>query len=112
MVSMDKLLQEIKQCKLCVSNLPLGANPVVSASKESKIVIIGQAPGAVVHSTGIPWDDKSGDNLRSWLGVSKDEFYNDQNFALIPMGFCYPGKGKQEICHLEKNALFNGMNCF
>ena len=93
-ILMETLLHEIKQCKLCVAHLPLGTNPVVTASKESKIVIIGQAPGAVVHSTGIPWDDKSGDNLRSWLGVSNEEFYNPNNFALVPMGFCYPGKGK------------------
>ena len=71
-----------------------GVNPVISVSEKSRIIIIGQAPGSVVHRTGIPWDDKSGDRLRSWLGVSKEAFYNEDLFALIPMAFCYPGKGK------------------
>ena len=58
------------------------------------MAIVGQAPGKVVHQSGIPWDDKSGDRLREWLGVSKVQFYNPDLFALVPMGFCYPGKGK------------------
>ncbi len=91
---MDSLISEIKKCTLCSSHLPHGANPVFSANGKSKIIIIGQAPGSVVHKTGIPWDDKSGDRLRNWLGVTKEQFYNEHLFALIPMGFCYPGKGK------------------
>ncbi|MBD0401190.1 uracil-DNA glycosylase family protein [Flammeovirga sp. EKP202] len=91
---MKNLIQEIKKCQLCLPHLEHGVNPVMSASKKSKIIIIGQAPGSVVHKTGIPWDDKSGERLRSWLGVTEEEFYNDELFALIPMGFCYPGKGK------------------
>jgi uracil-DNA glycosylase family 4 len=67
---------------------------VVRASTKSKIVIVGQAPGQKVQNSGIPWDDQSGNELRRWLGVNKEQFYNDQLFALIPMGFCYPGKGK------------------
>lgn len=66
----------------------------MSASPDSKVIIIGQAPGAKVHASGIPWDDKSGDNLREWMGVTKEQFYNADNFAILPMGFCYPGKGK------------------
>jgi len=91
---MDKLLTEIKSCQTCFNYLPHGINPVVTASTKSKIGIIGQAPGSVVHRTGIPWDDKSGERLRQWLNVSNEQFYNPDNFALIPMGFCYPGKGK------------------
>ena len=91
---MDALLSDIKNCTICAAHLAHGTNPVVSASPKSKIVIIGQAPGSVVHKTGIPWDDKSGDRLRAWLGVSKSEFYDKELFALVPMGFCYPGKGK------------------
>ncbi|MEP6676153.1 MAG: uracil-DNA glycosylase family protein [Ferruginibacter sp.] len=72
----------------------MGINPIISISAESKIVIIGQAPGRIVHNTGIPWNDKSGDNLRTWLGVDKASFYDADLFALMPMGFCYPGKGK------------------
>lgn len=88
------LLQNIGACQICKANLPHGCRPVIQVSAKSKIVIIGQAPGRKVHESGIPWDDKSGDNLRKWLGVSKEQFYNPDLFALIPMGFCYPGKGK------------------
>ena len=91
---MKKLLSEIKQCKLCEPNLALGANPLVTAHPNSKIVIIGQAPGTAVHKSSIPWNDKSGDNLRDWLGIDKTTFYNTEKIAIMPMGFCYPGKGK------------------
>ncbi|MEZ4778041.1 MAG: uracil-DNA glycosylase family protein [Flavobacteriaceae bacterium] len=91
---MNTLLQEIKGCTICKAQLPLGPRPVFSIAEDSKICIIGQAPGTKVHESGIPWDDASGRLLRSWLGVTEDEFYNPSNFALVPMGFCYPGKGK------------------
>lgn len=91
---MNSLLSEIKKCNVCEEYLPLGANPVVRASSLSKINIIGQAPGIKVHNTDIPWNDQSGNLLREWLGTDPDSFYNPENFALIPMGFCYPGKGK------------------
>ncbi len=91
---MKLLLQEIKQCTLCSSSLEFGVNPVVAAHPKSQIAIIGQAPGSAVHKSGIPWDDKSGERLRSWLDVDATSFYNPELFALIPMGFCYPGKGK------------------
>ncbi len=91
---MESLISEIKNCTICLPHLSHGVNPIFSASSRSKIVIIGQAPGSIVHRTGIPWDDNSGDRLRSWLDVSKKQFYDKEIFALIPMGFCYPGKGK------------------
>lgn len=91
---MQDLLLHIKQCNICEKHLPLGARPVVSASKNSKIVIIGQAPGTRVHKTGIPWNDPSGNQLRNWLGVTNEAFYDTNKFGIIPMGFCYPGKGK------------------
>jgi uracil-DNA glycosylase len=72
----------------------LGVNPIIAASSKSKIIIIGQAPGKIVHNTNIPWNDKSGDNLRNWLGIDKITFYNPDVIALMPMGFCYPGTGK------------------
>lgn len=87
------LLTSIRACTVCAKHLPLGPRPVLQASPKSRIVIIGQAPGRIVHGTGVPWDDKSGDNLRIWLGVSKEQFYDPDLFALVPMGFCYPGKG-------------------
>ncbi len=91
---METLLNEIRQCNICNEHLALGPRPVVSAHKNSKIVIIGQAPGTKVHVSGIPWDDQSGKKLRQWLNVSNDDFYNTNKFAIVPMGFCYPGKGK------------------
>ncbi len=91
---MNNLLAEIKQCQVCLPFLTNDINPVVSAHSNSKIVIIGQAPGSIVHKSSIPWDDKSGERLRQWLGVDEATFYNPEIFALIPMGFCYPGKGK------------------
>lgn len=72
--------------------MEFGVNPIIAANKKSKIIIIGQAPGKIVHQTGIPWNDKSGDTLRKWLGVDEKIFYDTSCFALMPMGFCYPGK--------------------
>lgn len=89
---MKKLLQEIKQCTVCKKYLD--PNPVLSISKQSKIIVIGQAPGRIVHETGIPWNDKSGDNLRTWLGVDKPTFYDTKKFGIMPMGLCFPGTGK------------------
>lgn len=91
---MDKLLQQIKGCDLCRQALPHEPRPVVMAGSDSKVIVIGQAPGSRVHATGIPWNDPSGDLLRIWLDVDKPRFYDTANFALMPMGFCYPGRGK------------------
>lgn len=88
------LLSTIQQCKLCADTLSHGPRPVLQFSPNSKIVIIGQAPGSKVHASGKPWDDQSGKKLRRWLDVSDDDFYNPDKFALVPMGFCYPGTGK------------------
>jgi uracil-DNA glycosylase len=91
---MQKLLSEISACRVCAEHFNgYEPRPVVHLSAKSKILIIGQAPGTRVHKTGIPWNDPSGDQLRAWLQVSKEEFYNTDNFAIMPMGFCYPGKG-------------------
>ena len=91
---MKKLLREIRGCHVCKKYLELGPNPILAAGVNASIIIIGQAPGRKVHQTGIPWDDKSGDNLRNWLGIDKSIFYDAEKVALVPMGFCYPGKGK------------------
>ncbi|MBT8220203.1 MAG: uracil-DNA glycosylase family protein [Bacteroidia bacterium] len=91
---MDSLLKEVRNCTICADFLPHTPRPVVSIHPGSKVLIIGQAPGSKVHASGIPWQDKSGENLRDWMGVSTEEFYNPELFGIIPMGFCYPGKGK------------------
>jgi uracil-DNA glycosylase len=90
---MRNLLKKIRQCEVCLNDLPCGVRPVVQLSAASKIIIIGQAPGRRVHETGIPWNDKSGETLRKWLDVSEEIFYDPAYFSLMPMGFCYPGKG-------------------
>ena len=92
--NLSQLLTRIRQCQLCQSELPLPARPILQCSDQSKILIAGQAPGSITHEKGIPFDDASGNRLREWLGVDREAFYNAEKFAIIPMGFCYPGKGK------------------
>jgi len=91
---MKELLSEIRNCAICKEHLPLGPRPIVMGHSSAKIVIIGQAPGTKVHASGVPWDDASGKELRRWLGISSEEFYDPTKIAIVPMGFCYPGKGK------------------
>ncbi|WP_323118988.1 uracil-DNA glycosylase family protein [Burkholderia alba] len=90
---LDALLTEIRACRVCAASLPLGPRPIVRARPQARILIVGQAPGARVHASGIPWDDASGERLRNWLGVDSAAFYDETRFALVPMGFCYPGRG-------------------
>jgi len=91
---MQELLINIKHFNICKDHLALGPRPVVSTHPDSKIVIIGQAPGTKVHASGITWDDVSGKQPRKWLDVTDEDFYDETKFAIVPMGFCYPGKGK------------------
>lgn len=91
---LQDLLENIRHCQLCIDLLPLGPRPVISAHADARILIIGQAPGTRVHATGIPWNDPSGNRLREWMGVDKETFYDEQRIAIMPMGFCYPGKGR------------------
>jgi uracil-DNA glycosylase len=88
------LLEEIRGCKVCASALSAGPRPIVQFSIASRLVIIGQAPSSRVHQTGVPWNDASGDRLRQWTGLTTEEFYDPDKVALMPMGFCYPGRGK------------------
>ena len=90
-----RLIEDIRACELCSADLPLGPRPVLQAHPSARILIVGQAPGTAVHRTGIPFNDPSGDRLRDWLGVSRETFYDPRQIALIPMGFCYPGKGRR-----------------
>lgn len=90
---MRTLLNKIRECEVCKDHLPFGPMPVVQLSPYSKIIIIGQAPGRLVHETGIPWNDASGRKLREWLNVDEATFYDPRIFSILPIGFCYPGKG-------------------
>ena len=89
----DQLLAAVRSCTIC-SKLPLGPKPLLQAGNNAKILIAGQAPGSKTHEKGRPFDDASGKRLRQWLGVTEDQFYNPDLFAIIPMGFCFPGTGK------------------
>jgi uracil-DNA glycosylase len=91
--TLETLLSAVRDCRACEAHLPLGPRPVLRAAATARILIVGQAPGARVHETGIPWDDASGERLRGWMGVSKDVFYDESRIAIIPMGYCYPGRG-------------------
>ena len=91
---MKSLITDISNCQTCAQFLEHGVRPVMAAHKDSKIIIIGQAPGRKVHESGIPWEDASGRVLRDWLGIDRETFYDASRIAMLPMGFCYPGKSK------------------
>lgn len=113
---LDDLLREVRACRLCEGHLE--PRPVLRLSRGSQILIVGQAPGSRVHASGIPWDDASGDHLREWLGVDRATFEDPDLFGILPMAFCYPGKGKSgdlpppPICaktwHARLNAALDG----
>ena len=97
-VTLPKVLSDIAACRLCrdrpeyLPGLPHEPRPVLQAGSKARILIAGQAPGTKVHATGIPFNDPSGDRLRDWLGVGRDVFYDPDRFAIVPMGFCFPGQ--------------------
>lgn len=90
----DKLFAQARNCSTCTTKLPMPPKPVIQGSATSKVLIIGQAPGKKAHDSCRPWNDPSGDRLRDWLNISVEDFYDASRIALLPMGFCYPGKGK------------------
>jgi len=91
---LDRLLREVRACRICEAHLPDGVRPVLRAGPTATILVAGQAPGRRVHASGIPFDDPSGDRLRDWMGITAETFYDTRRIAIIPMGFCYPGTGK------------------
>jgi uracil-DNA glycosylase len=92
-LSLPRLLKEVRACTICAAHLPQGLRPVLQAHAQARILIAGQAPGSKVHSSGVPFDDASGERLRQWMGLSREQFYDPQLVAILPMGFCYPGTG-------------------
>ena len=92
--SLPVLLKAVRACEVCKADLPLGCRPIVQAASSARILIVGQAPGARVHASGVPWDDASGTRLRTWMGIDKATFYDESQIAIIPMGYCYPGRGR------------------
>ncbi|NNL95259.1 MAG: uracil-DNA glycosylase family protein [Xanthomonadales bacterium] len=88
------IVEQARCCTLCSEELPLGPRPVFQVHPDARLLIAGQAPGLKVHQSGVPFDDASGDRLRSWLRIDRKTFYDARSVAILPMGFCYPGKGK------------------
>jgi len=93
-MTLPPLLREVSACTICAEHLPLGPRPLLKVTRETRILLIGQAPGRLAHESGIPWDDPSGVRLREWLGVSPEAFYDDPRIGFLPMGFCFPGTGR------------------
>jgi len=93
-VTFATLQNDIRACTICSADLPLGPKPVVQGDEKARILIAGQAPGKKVHESGILFDDQSGDRLRDWMGLSREDFYDSRKIAILPMGFCFPGTGK------------------
>ncbi len=92
--TLSALMAEARACTRCADVLPLGPRPTFRASTTARLLIVGQAPGTRVHETGIPWNDRSGDRLRDWLRLDRDTFYDAGRLAIVPMGFCYPGRDR------------------
>ncbi len=93
-VDLPTLLADVRACTICAEDLPSGPRPVLQVGSNARILIAGQAPGRRVHESGIPFDDPSGDRLRGWMGLSREQFYDGDLVAILPMGFCYPGTGR------------------
>ena len=83
--------REAKACRLCAKHLPFGPKPVFLVGRTARLLIVGQAPGRRVHETGVPWNDPSGDRLRTWLAMDRAQFYDASRVAIVPAGLCYPG---------------------
>ncbi len=109
---LDALLRAIRACRACAAVLPFGPRPIVQAGSTARLLIVGQAPGAKVHASGVPWDDASGARLRDWLGIDAVQFHDPRQVAIVPMGYCYPGRGpsgdlppRRECAQLWLDAL-------
>jgi uracil-DNA glycosylase len=108
------LHKKIRACTVCAPFLPFGPRPIIQFSSRARILIIAQAPSSRVHAGGLSWDDASGDRLRAWTGLAKEDFYEPTKLAFVGMGFCYPGKGENadlpprpECAPLWHDAVFN-----
>lgn len=100
-----ELLQEVRACRRCEAELPMGPRPVIQHHPDARILIVGQAPGRRVHESGKPFDDPSGVRLRQWMNISAEQFYDPKQLAILPMGFCYPGTGPSGDLPPRKECL-------
>jgi uracil-DNA glycosylase len=94
MMRLPLLLKQVRACTICAASLPHGPRPVLQVDAKARILIVGQAPGSKVHASGVPFDDASGERLRTWMGVDRAVFYDPKLVGILPMGFCYPGTGR------------------
>lgn len=94
MTSFALLLADVRACTICAARLKHGVRPVLQIHPAARVLIAGQAPGSKVHASGVPFDDPSGNQLREWMGVTRETFYDPKQIAILPMGFCFPGSGK------------------
>lgn len=94
MAKLLALLEEVRACRLCAAHLPLGPRPVLQVDPHARVLIAGQAPGRRVHESGVPFQDASGERLRTWMGIAPEPFHDASRVAILPMGFCYPGAGR------------------
>lgn len=119
------LVARIRACRVCIETprgapLPHAPRPVLRVSPTATILVASQAPGTRVHASGLPFTDASGDRLRAWMGVSRDEFYDAGRIAIAPMGFCFPGQDAQggdlpprrECAATWHDALFAALPAF
>ena len=90
----EGLIAAARACRFC-DDLPLGPLPIIQGSADSRLVIASQAPGSIAHASGVPFQDPSGRRLRDWLGLDEAAFYDPALVAILPMGFCYPGRYAQ-----------------
>lgn len=88
---LERLLREIRSCRICADVLAHEPRPVLRLKSTVKLCVVGQAPGLRVHESGIPFNDPSGDRLRAWMGITREEFYDQSRIGIVPMGFCFPG---------------------
>lgn len=90
----EQQLEQVRACNRCAEIIGHTPRPVLRGSADARLLIVGQAPGRLVHETGLPFNDPSGRRLREWMGIDRDTFYNEAMIAFLPMAFCYPGTGK------------------
>ena len=90
--TLDELLADARSCRACAAHLPLGPRPILQAAATARILVVGQAPGTRAHASGIPWNDRSGERLRDWMGIDATTFYDAHRIAIVPIGLCYPGR--------------------
>ena len=90
-ISLSAVSREARACRFCEKQLPQAPKPIFRVGKGATLLIVGQAPGRLVHETGIPWNDPSGEVLRGWLALDREAFYDTSRIAIVPVGLCYPG---------------------